>query len=117
MDYKLIAVDIDGTLTNSKKELTPHTRYVLLEAQKQGKRVIIASGRQPLGVYPLAEDLMLDRYNGYIMCYNGGKIINCADNRTILTKLFPREYLPDIIKCRRRCMLFTLRIYEDTHAD
>lgn len=97
MDYKLIAVDIDGTLTNSKKELTPHTRYALLEAQKQGKRVIIASGRQPLGVYPLAEDLMLDRYNGYIMCYNGGKIINCADNRTILTKLFPREYLSDIV--------------------
>ena len=35
MDYKLIALDIDGTLTNSQKEITPRTRYALMEAQKQ----------------------------------------------------------------------------------
>ena len=42
MDFKLIALDIDGTLLNSNKELTPHTRYALIEAQRQGKRIIIA---------------------------------------------------------------------------
>ena len=97
MDYKLIAVDIDGTLTNSRKEITPRTRYALLEAQAQGKKVILASGRHPLGVYPIARDLRLDTYGGYIMSFNGGKIIECATDRTIVTKLFPREYLPDII--------------------
>ena len=97
MDYKLIAVDIDGTLTNSRKEITPRTRYALLEAQRQGKRVIIASGRQPMGVYPIARDLMLDRYSGYIMSYNGGKIISCDTDETVVTKLFPREYLGDIV--------------------
>ena len=97
MDYKLIAVDIDGTLTNSRKEITPRTRYALLEAQRQGKRVIIASGRQPMGVYPIARDLMLDRYNGYIMSYNGGKIISCETDETVVTRLFPREYLADIV--------------------
>ena len=44
MDYKLIALDIDGTLTNSQKEITPRTRYALMEAQKQGKKIILASG-------------------------------------------------------------------------
>ena len=97
MDYKLIALDIDGTLTNSRKEITPRTRYALLEAQAQGKKLIIASGRHPLGVYPIAQDLQLDRYGGYIMSFNGGKIIECATDRTIVTKLFPREYLPDIM--------------------
>ena len=97
MDYKLIAVDIDGTLTNSRKEITPRTRHALLEAQAKGKRVIIASGRQPLGVYPIAQDLMLERYKGYIMSYNGGKIISCETNRTIINRLFPREYLSDIV--------------------
>ena len=95
MDYKLIAVDVDGTLTNSRKEITPRTRHALLEAQAKGKRVIIASGRQPLGVYPIAQDLMLERYKGYIMSYNGGKIISCETNRTIINRLFPREYLSD----------------------
>ena len=48
MDYKLIALDIDGTLTNSQKEITPRTRYALMEAQKQGKKIILASGRHPV---------------------------------------------------------------------
>ena len=97
MDYKLIALDIDGTLTNSRNEITPRTRYALLEAQAQGKRIIIASGRHPIGVYPIAQDLRLEDYGGYIMSFNGGKIIECSTGRTIVTKLFPREYLPDII--------------------
>ena len=97
MDYKLIALDIDGTLTNSRKELTPRTRYALLEAQAQGKKIIIASGRHPLGVYPIARDLRLDAYGGYIMSFNGSKIIECATDRTIVSKFFPREYLADIV--------------------
>lgn len=97
MDYKLIALDIDGTLTNSRKELTPRTRYALLEAQAQGKKVIIASGRHPLGVYPIARDLRLDAYGGYIMSFNGSKIIECATDRTIVSRFFPREYLADIV--------------------
>ncbi len=97
MDYKLIAVDLDGTLTNSKKEVSPRNRYALLEAQKKGKKVIITSGRHPIGVYPIAEDLMLAQYGGYIMSFNGGKIIECATGRTIVSRNFPLEYLSDIV--------------------
>lgn len=97
MDYKLIALDIDGTLTNSRKEITPRTRYALLEAQAQGKRLILASGRHPIGVIPIAHELRLDTYGGFIMSFNGGKIIDCITNRTIVSKLFPREFLPDIV--------------------
>lgn len=97
MDYKLIAVDLDGTLTNSKKEISPRNRYALLEAQQKGKKVIITSGRHPIGVYPIADDLMLSRYGGYIMSFNGGKIIECATGRTIVSKEFPREYLGDVV--------------------
>ncbi len=97
MDFKLIALDIDGTLLNSNKELTPHTRYALIEAQMQGKRIIIASGRHPVGVVPLANDLMLGRYGGFIMAFGGGKIIDCTTGKTVVSKLFPKEYLPDIV--------------------
>ena len=48
-DYRLIALDLDGTLTNAEKIITPHTLSALLEAQRQGKRVILASGRPPYG--------------------------------------------------------------------
>ena len=45
MQYELIVLDLDGTLTNSKKEITPPTREALIEIQKAGKKVVLASGR------------------------------------------------------------------------
>ena len=122
MDYKLIAVDLDGTLTNSRKEVTPRTRYALLEAQAQGKKVILASGRHPIGVYPIARDLRLDAYGGYIMSFNGGKIIECATDRTIVRKLFPREYLPDIMGVLKDSNITVItwddrRIYADSKSN
>ena len=42
---KAIILDIDGTLTNSQKEITPATREALLKAQDAGIRLAIASAR------------------------------------------------------------------------
>lgn len=123
MDFKLIAVDLDGTLTNSKKDISPRNRYALLEAQKRGKRVIIASGRHPLGVVPIAHDLMLDRYGGFIMSFNGGKIIDVATGQTLVSKQFPPEYLPDIVSVLKESNITMItfddrKIYADTkHND
>ena len=69
MDYKIIALDIDGTLTNSQKEITPRTRFAIIDAQKMGKKVVIASGRHPMGIQSIARDLLLDRYEGYPTFY------------------------------------------------
>jgi hypothetical protein len=112
MDYKLIALDIDGTLTNSKKEISPRTRYALIEAQNRGKKIILASGRHPIGIEPIAKDLMLDKNDGYIMAFNGGKIINCTTGETVVSKLFPLEYLPDIVGVLKESNI-TINTYDD----
>lgn len=112
MDYKLIALDIDGTLTNSKKEITPRTRYALLEAQNLGKKIVLASGRHPIGIWPIAKELMLDRFGGYIMGFNGGKIINCTTGENVVSKLFPIEYLADIVSVLKESNI-TINTYDD----
>ena len=112
MDYKLIALDIDGTLTNSQKEITPRTRYALMEAQKQGKKIILASGRHSIGIMPIAKDLALDRFGGFIMAFNGGRIINCETGETMVSKLFPLEYLPDIVNVLKDSNI-TINTYDD----
>ena len=53
MKYKLLVLDLDGTLTNSKKVITEHTRTTLIEAQKRGLKIVLASGRPTYGVAPL----------------------------------------------------------------
>ena len=52
MKYKLLVLDLDGTLTNSKKVITEHTRTTLIEAQKRGLKIVLASGRPTYGVVP-----------------------------------------------------------------
>ena len=44
MRYQALALDLDGTLTNSRKEVTPATRAALGRAMFEGCKVILASG-------------------------------------------------------------------------
>lgn len=76
MKYKLIAMDIDDTLLNKKKELTPATKAALMQAQEKGIKLAVASGRLPYGVRPYAQALDVFRHDGYYMGFNGGAILN-----------------------------------------
>ena len=67
MAYQILALDLDGTLTNSQKEITKPTLDALIEIQEAGKKVVLASGRPTKGVVPLAEQLHLEDYGSYIL--------------------------------------------------
>lgn len=45
MKKKLLVLDIDGTLTNTRKEITPKTRDAILKIESMGHYVALASGR------------------------------------------------------------------------
>lgn len=53
--YEIIVLDLDGTLTNRDKVITPKTKQRLMELQERGKKIVLASGRPTPGVLPLAE--------------------------------------------------------------
>ena len=74
--YRAIALDLDGTLTNHEKVVTPKTREALLQASAKGAVTILASGRPTYGIEPVAECLELQKRGGYILSYNGGNIVN-----------------------------------------
>lgn len=78
MKYKVVVLDLDGTLMNSDKNLSEENRATLIELQKQGARVLLASGRPTYGIVPVAEKLELKQYGGYILAYNGCEVIECA---------------------------------------
>ena len=76
MKYKLLVLDLDGTLTNAKKEITPRNREALIRVQQQGVKLILASGRPTFGIAPLADELRMKEFGGFILSYNGGEIID-----------------------------------------
>lgn len=100
--YKLLVLDLDGTLTNSQKEITPHTLDVLLRAQEQGLRIVLASGRPVYGIAPLADQLRLAEHDGYVLAYNGGQIIRWSDKQIIAQQTLDPEVLPYIYECSKR---------------
>ena len=85
-EIKVLALDLDGTLTNSQKEVTPRTRAALDAAIAKGVTIVLASGRPTAGVLPLAKELGLDKKGGCILSYNGGKIIDCRTGETLYQK-------------------------------
>lgn len=93
---KILALDLDGTLTNSQKIVTPRTRAALAEAAARGVTIVLASGRPTAGVAPLAKELGLDKSGGCILSYNGGVIIDCQSGQTLYQKLLPAEAVPEL---------------------
>lgn len=96
MNYQILVLDLDGTLTNSQKEITPPTLEALIRLQERGKKVVLASGRPTFGVEPLARQLHLERYGSYILSFNGARITDCRSGKTIYNKTLPPETIPDI---------------------
>lgn len=94
MKYKMIVLDLDGTLTNNKKEITPRTKQALMQAQAAGVHVVLASGRPTYGIVPLAEELKLKGNRGYILAFNGGKIIDCTNNEVLFEQKLDEQLVP-----------------------
>ena len=94
LQYKIIALDLDGTLTNDAKEVTPKTREALLNAQQEGVVIVLASGRPTYGIKPVADCLELNQRGGYMLSYNGGQIIECKSGEVIYSKYLPDDVIP-----------------------
>ncbi|MFI3288864.1 MAG: Cof-type HAD-IIB family hydrolase [Rikenellaceae bacterium] len=96
--FKMVVLDLDGTLTNSKKELSERNRSTLIKLQEQGVKVVLASGRPTYGIVPIAKALELERFGGYILAYNGGVIINCATKEEVYSNVLPDDLIAPLHK-------------------
>lgn len=99
--YKIMALDLDDTLLDDDKKISPMTLNALLDIQKAGMKIVLASGRPTYGLEKYAKELRLLTYGGYLVSYSGGKVTSCLDNtilvrNTIDLNLIPRIY--DIVK-------------------
>ena len=88
-EEKVLVLDIDGTLTNSEKQITPSTKAGLQEIMKRGHKVILASGRPTPGMRRYEEELELDQYDGYLLSFNGAKIVSSKSGEIVYQQTLP----------------------------
>ena len=91
-NIKVIIMDVDGTLTNSKKVISKKTKDALIKAQKVGVLLILASGRPTSGLMDFARELEMDKNNGLLVSFNGSKVINCQTNGVLFNETMSVEY-------------------------
>jgi Cof subfamily protein (haloacid dehalogenase superfamily) len=85
-NIKVIIMDVDGTLTNSKKVITENTKNALINAQKAGAILVLASGRPTSGLIDLAKELKMDENNGLLVSFNGSKVVDCQTNKVLFNE-------------------------------
>lgn len=102
MDYQILVLDLDGTLTNSQKEITPPTLEALIEIQEAGKKVVLASGRPTKGVLPLAQQLRLADYGSYILSFNGARIMDCKTHQLLYNRTLPEDCYKDVFALAKK---------------
>jgi len=97
MDLKAIVIDIDGTLLNDKNLIDKRTKNKLIQAQKQGIKVILASGRPTQGMLRYAKELEMDQYEGFIVSYNGASVYDVKTEEVLFNQGIPVELAHDIL--------------------
>ena len=72
MAIKLVAIDIDGTLINDQREITPQTVDAIKKASAQGVKIVLCTGRPMTGVKAYLDQLGLnDSDNEFVISFNG----------------------------------------------
>ena len=98
MKYKLIAMDLDGTLNNDEKQITEVTKAALMAAQQKGVRLALASARPSPGLYRERDALRLQDHEGILMSYNGGRIVDAASGKVLFETSMPLDETKAVLR-------------------
>lgn len=99
--YDLLVLDVDGTLTGSDREVSETTRDAIIDAQKRGKTIAIASGRSIAGIRRTASRIALEQYSGYVIAYNGTTVINCKTGECIYNQTVSQEMVRPVYEAAK----------------
>ena len=94
MNFKLLVLDVDGTILNSNRELSERTIKTLKKVQQSGVRIALASGRPTSGVLSFAKAIDLDFNDGFIISYNGAKVMEAATGKIIFERAVDPRLVP-----------------------
>ena len=104
--YKLVAIDLDGTLLNSYGEVSNKNKEIIQKAMQKGVEVVLSSGRPIMSVKNLANEIGC---NNYIICGNGAITYDIQSEEIIYDKFLEKSKVLQIIKiCEENSIFFNV---------
>ena len=93
--YKIVALDIDGTLLTSDKTIHPDTIKHINEASKKGIQIVYCSGRAPAEMQDIIKFLPSIRYG---VCMSGALVYDFKEYKIIYNNSISKEFIKQIIE-------------------
>lgn len=104
--YKLIAIDLDGTLLNSYGEVSEINKQAINMALEKNIEIVLTSGRMPKAILPVANEI---NANKYIISGNGASIYDVQNDEVIYNNYMSKEKVLEIIDiCEKNNMFYSL---------
>lgn len=104
--YKLVAIDLDGTLLDSYGQISERSKNAVQNAVKNGTQIVLTSGRGAMSVKNLALDVGADEY---IICGNGAMIYNLKEEKLIYDKFLSKAKVLQLIQiCEENSIYYSV---------
>ena len=112
MRYRLLALDVDGTLLDPTGQLRSTVRHAVLAVQQRGVRVVLCTGRRFRTARPIAQALQIP---GPLIVHNGALVKDCASGTTLLQRSMSPDVHQEAVELLRT--LSTPMLYVDAFDD
>ena len=104
--YKLVAMDIDGTLLDSYGNISKENIEAIKKAKEQNIEVVLTSGRMPKAMLAIASEA---NANNYLICGNGAMIYDVNKEEIIYNNYLSKKKLLEIIKiCEENSIYYSI---------
>mgnify|MGYP003290579973 CR=1 FL=1 len=112
--FKLMTIDLDGTLLNSYGEVSEETRKALKEAKAKGTEIVLASGRPISSTESLAVELGVDNY---LISGNGAAVFDIQKQEIIYDRFLSKEQVLNIAKiCEENSFFYNVYTEDEVIA-
>jgi Cof subfamily protein (haloacid dehalogenase superfamily) len=91
VNYKMLVLDLDDTLLREDYSISSRNKDLLIRAQQQGVKVVLASGRPTHAMTRYAEELNLAQYDSYMISFNGAVVTSLKNNEVIFETSLTRD--------------------------
>ena len=104
--YKLVAVDLDGTLLNQYGEVTENSKRVIKNVTRKGTQVVIASGRSIDSIKNISKEIGASKY---IIAGNGAVVYDTKEEKILFENYIPFDKALNIIKiCEENSIFYNV---------
>ena len=104
--YKLVAIDLDGTLLNSYSQISTENKNAIKNSIEKGVEIVIASGRPISSAKSFANEIGA---NNYIICGNGALLYDIKNEKILYDKFIDKKKILEIIKfCDENSIFYSI---------